>query len=299
MESVWRFLRKLLRPPGWLVLVTGLLAFGALGVVFSLGLEESVLAYPIYSMCVYVLVVVTAILLKMTNRARSAMIQSKVSNKIVSTSLVGRYLADREFRGIVSLSQGMGFNLLYGLYHSGVGMLYRSVWSLSLGLYYLGLGILRAYLLWVWHRPADMVQECRCFRRTARVLFLLNIPMGGVIVLMMMEGRSFSYPGHVIYLSAMYAFYSIIVAVINLVKSRKAGSPLFSASKVLGLVSAMMSILALQTALLSRFSGENTDFRYGMNAGTGFAVWTGVLSLAIGMLVYDWKQRQKEGASRE
>lgn len=166
MESVWRFLRKLLRPPGWLVLVTGLLAFGALGVVFSLGLEESVLAYPIYSMCVYVLVVVPAILLKMTNRARSAMIQSKVSNKIVSTSLVGRYLADREFRGIVSLSQGMGFNLLYGLYHSGVGMLYRSVWSLSLGLYYLGLGILRAYLLWVWHRPADMVQECRCFRCT-------------------------------------------------------------------------------------------------------------------------------------
>ncbi len=85
-------------------------------------------------------------------------------------------------------------------------MLYCSVWSLSLGLYYLGLGLLRTYLLWAWHQPADATQERRCFRRTAAVLFLLNIPMGGVIVLVVIEGQAFSYPGHVIYLSAIMRF---------------------------------------------------------------------------------------------
>lgn len=155
MKNVRRSLRILLHPPGWHVLVTSLLAFGGLGVVIFLGLEESILAYPIYSMCMYDLVIVPVNLPQVTKRIRSAMIQSKLVNKIVSTSLMSRYLADREFRAIVSLSQGMGVNLLYGLYHSGVGMLYRSVWSLSLGLYYLGLGLLRTYLFWVWHRPAD------------------------------------------------------------------------------------------------------------------------------------------------
>lgn len=130
-------------------------------------------------------------------------------------------------------------------------------------------------------------------------MFLLNIPMGGVIALVVMEGRAFSYPGHVIYLSAMYAFYAIIVAVINLIKSRKTGSWFLSASKVLGMVSAMMSILALQTALISRFSQEGEGFSQGMNAGIGFAVWTGVLFMAVSMLVYERKQRPKEGASHE
>jgi hypothetical protein len=299
MKNVRRSLRILLHPPGWLVLVTGLLAFGSLGAVFSFNLEESVFAYLVYPMCVYDLVVVIAILPQVTNRVRSAMIQSKVANKIVSTSLVSKYLADREFRAIVSLSQGMGFNLLYGLYHSGVGMLYHSVWSVSLGAYYLGLGLLRAYLLWMWQRSSDIAQERRCFRRTAAVLFLLNIPMGGVIVLVVMEDQAFSYPGHVIYLSALYAFYAIIAAAIHLIKSRKTGRMFLSASKVLSMVSAMMSILALQTALLSRFSAESTDYSHGMNAATGFAVWASVLFLAVGMLVYERKQRQKEGVSRE
>lgn len=267
--------------------------------MFSLDLEESLFAYLIYPLSAYVLVAAIAILPRMTKCVRSAMIQSRMAKRIGSTSLVGRYLADRKFRATVSLAQGVGLNLIYGLYHNGVGVLYRSVWSLSLGLYYLGLGLLRAYLLWMWHRPTDMARERRCFRRTAVVLLLLNIPMGGVIVLVVMEDRAFSYPGHAIYLSAMYAFYAIIVALINLIKSRKTGNLFLSASKVLGMVSAMMSILALQTALLSRFSAESTDYSQAMNAGTGFAVWTGVLLLAVGMLAYEWKQRQKEGASRE
>lgn len=299
MKDVRKSLRILLHPPGWLVLVAGLLAFGGLGLVFLLGLEKSILAYLIDSMCVYVLVVIIVILPQVTKRARSAMIKSKVTNKIVSASWVSRYLADRKYRAIVSLAQGMGLNLLYGFYHSGVGMLYYSVWSVSLGAYYLGLGLLRAYLLWAWHRPAHMAQEHRCFRRTAAVLFLLNIPMGGVIVLVVIESKAFSYPGHVIYLSALYAFYAIIVAVIHLIKSRKAGSLFLSASKVLSMVSAMMSILALQTALLSRFSAESSAFNHGMNTGTGVAVWTGVLFLAVGMLAHERKQRQKEGAFHE
>ncbi len=55
------------------------------------------------------------------------------------------------------------------------------------------------------------------------------------------------------------------------------------------MVSAMMSILALQTALISRFSKESEGFSQGMNAGIGFAVWTGVLFMAVSMLVYERK----------
>ena len=78
MKDARKSLRILLHPPGWLVLVTGLLAFGSLGAVFSFNLEESVFAYLVYPMCVYDLVVVIAILPRVTNRVRLLMCDKEV-----------------------------------------------------------------------------------------------------------------------------------------------------------------------------------------------------------------------------
>lgn len=56
-------------------------------------------------------------------------------------------------------------------------------WFISMAVYYLVLGILRLYLIYSYrHRSPEL--ESRCYRRTAWMLFLLNIPMGGMIVLM-------------------------------------------------------------------------------------------------------------------
>ena len=82
--------------------------------------------------------------------------------------------------------------------------------------------------------------------------------VGGMIVLMVRTNSGFTYPGYIIYLSALYTFYTMITAVVNVVKFRKLGSPILSAAKILNFISAMMSILGLQTAMISRFS-ENGD----------------------------------------
>ena len=122
-----------------------------------------------------------------------------------------------------------------------------------MAVYYLVLGILRLYLIYSYrHRSPEL--ESRCYRRTAWMLFLLNIPMGGMIVLMVRTNSGFSYPGYIIYLSAFYTFYTMVISVLNLVKFRKLGSPILSAAKVLNFIAAMMSILGLQTAMISHFS---------------------------------------------
>ena len=69
--------------------------------------------------------------------------------------------------------------------------------------------------------------------------------MGGMILPTVRTNSGFSYPGSIIYLSALYTFYTLAVAVVNLVKFRRLGSPILSAAKVLNLISAMMSILGL------------------------------------------------------
>ena len=117
-------------------------------------------------------------------------------------------------------------------------------------------------------------------------------PMGGMIVLMVPTDSGYSYPGYVTYLSALYTFYTIILAIVNLVTFRKLGSPILSAAKVLNFVAALMSLLGLQTAMIPQFSTEGENFRRLMNAITGGGVWFSVILTAVYMLLHSRNMKE-------
>lgn len=80
---------------------------------------------------------------------------------------------------------------------------------------------------------------------------------------------------------------------INLVKFRKMGSPIMSAAKVLNFVSALMSVLGLQTAMISRFSFEGEAYRKMMNTITGTAVFAAVMVTVIAMFIHSSKSKKE------
>ena len=293
-------LGKLLHPPAWVLWVIPPAAFSALGFIFAAERTESAPAYLIYCMSAYALVILAAVLPGLPaqlRRLRAGVLdRSRLARRIAASALGGRYLNDLAFRGSVSIYQGMIVNFLYMLFRAVAGIRYASVWFISMAAYYLVLGGLRACLIWSYRRRAEqgIAFEYRCYRRTAWLLFLLNIPMGGMIVLMVRTNSGYSYPGHVIYLSALYTFYTMITSVINLKRFRKLGSPILSAAKVLNFVSAMMSILGLQTAMISRFSTNGEGYRRMMNAITGGFVYGIVMLAAVCMLVHAAHVRRKE-----
>ena len=90
---------------------------------------------------------------------------------------------------------------------------------------------------------------------------------------------------------AIYAFYSVITAVINLVKYRKYGSPVLSAAKVISLTTAMVSMFSLESAMLAQFSdASQTAFKKIMTECTGGAI----CAIVIGMAVYMMFRSTKE-----
>ena len=216
---------------------------------------------------------------------------SRIAQKAAASKIMGRYRTDLAFRGSISIYQGMAINFFYVVFRIAAGIRYASVWFISMAVYYLALGGLRCYLI-VCYRRRDPALEHRCYHTTAWLLFLLNIPMGGMIVLMVRTNSGFSYPGSIIYLSALYTFYAMTVSVINLVRFRKLGSPILSAAKVLNFISAMMSILGLQTAMISRFSENGESFRKMMNTITGGFVYGIDILIAVIMLRRSRKTRK-------
>ena len=135
----------------------------------------------------------------------------------------------------------------------------------------------------------EQKEKYRCYRKTALLLFLLNIPIGGMIVLMVRTNSGFTYPGYIIYLSALYTFYTLILSIINLVKFHELGDLILSAAKVLNFISAMMSVLGLQTAMISRFFENGESYRKLMNTLTGSSVYLIVIVTAVYMLIHSRK----------
>ena len=285
MKRAWTLLERLLHPPKWVLLTLPPIVFAELAYVLLKG-KNSMPAYMIYCMSAYCLTIWVLPLPRLFRKAKANMI-----HRLTGTVFGGKYIGDLAFRGSVNIYQGMMINFLYVVFRIFVGIRYSSVWFLTIAIYYLLLGIMRLSLI-LSYRNRSVKSELRSYRKTAWLLFLLNIPMGGMITLMVLTDSGYSYPGYVIYLSALYTFYTIILAIVNLVKFRKLGRPILSAAKVLNFVAALMSLLGLQTAMISQFSTEGEDFRRRMNAITGGGVWFSVILIAVYMLLHSRKKKE-------
>ena len=197
MKKALAIFNKLLRPPKWVLLLAPPVVFAALIAIFLTGQNNSALAYLIYGLSAYCL---TILIFPLPKRIRNA--KASVMRRINRTAFGGRYVNDLAFRGSVSIYQGMTVNFLYALFRIVVGIRYTSMWFISMAVYYLVLAVLRLSLILNYRHKSKTV-ELRCYRWTAWLLFLLNLPMGGMILMMVLTNSGYSYPGYVIYLSAI------------------------------------------------------------------------------------------------
>ena len=287
MKKAFAILNKLLHPAKWVLFLVPPVVFAALIYIFLIGQKISALAYPIYGLSAYCLTILILPLPKLMRNTKVCVMQ-----RISDTEFGGKYVNDLAFRGNISIYQGMTASFLYVLFRIIVGIRYASVWFISMAVYYLVLAVLRLSLILNYRHKSKAI-ELRGYRRTAWLLFLLNLPMGGMILLMVLTNSGYSYPGYVIYLSAMYTFYTMVTSVINLVRFRRLGSPILSAAKVLNFIAALMSILGLQTAMIAQFSTDGDGFRKMMNAITGGAIWLSVILTAVYMLCRSSKLRDE------
>lgn len=286
-------MKRILHLKKWVLSAISLDSYTTLILIFVYGKTESVLAYPIYCMSAYSLVAFSVAVPDVIRKTAHHLQKSRLMRWVLSSKIADRYISDVAFRGNISIYQGMTVNFLYMIFRAVTGMYYASVWSISIAVYYLILGVIRAYLV-ICYKYRDNKDESICYRNIAWSLFLLNISMGGMIILMIKTNSGFSYPGYVIYLSTLYTFYILIIAVRNIVKFCKVGSLILSAAKVLNFIAAMMLILGLQTAMISQFSANGEDYRKMMNTITGGFVYGIVLVIAIYMLLRSRNIRKGE-----
>jgi hypothetical protein len=70
------------------------------------------------------------------------------------------------------------------------------------------------------------------------------------------QSKGYDYPGILIYVMALYTFYSTIHAIVDIIRYRSLGSPVMSTAKIVSLSSALVSMLNLETAMFAQFGGD-------------------------------------------
>lgn len=206
-------------------------------------------------------------------------------------SKIRAFLSDPVKRVKNPLYSSLAMNLLYAVLNLASGFYYSSIWFLAISIYHAFLGLSYFLLLKsIGKRELDQTElekhtgELRIYRFCGYLLFGIQAVMSGVMAVTVIQDKSYVYPGHIIYLTAASTFFFVILSIVDFFRFRMEKNPIASAEKHLNLAASLMSLFALQAALLSQF-GDDNSFRLMMNTVVGAAISLVVFGMAFSMIV--------------
>lgn len=242
--------------------------------------EDSPFAYVSYLLSAYALTILMA-----STLASALRTLRRFANGI---PLAHRYVTDLYFKVRSGLALSLTINLCYAGFKLACAVRYSSFWEGAIAVYYILLCIVRAYLICgipTEGQEQEIGRELRHYRATGVFLFGLDVALSGVAAQIVRYGYGSNYPGTLIYVAAIHAFYCLTMAVINTVKYRKFHSPVLSAAKAVSLTTALVSMFNLETAMIAQFGAEQGQFRLIMTGCTAFFVCAFVLGVAAYMVI--------------
>ena len=244
---------RTLFPPLWLTLSLCTISSAALVYIFLSGNHDAFWACVVYALSFYSLCLVCARCVRDLPR-----LWRSLKSRLYRGRITGRFMTERPMRLKASLYGSLGINLFYVLINVLLWYRTRSRWFMVLAAYYTILSLLRFLLLRYIHQNpigSNPLSQLRRARLCAYVLLLINLSLSACVLMILYSDRSFEYEGMLIYAAALYTFYSCIHAVADMPSYRKLG-PVAFAAKTVSLSSALVSMLALETAMFSQFGAE-------------------------------------------
>lgn len=281
MKKLQIILEKITFPPVILRFFIIMAGFGGLATAF-LTEKNGILLYIAETLSAYALIITVAWIVAIYGE-----LYPKVKEKLYEISLVNRYASDHYFRVFAGLCLSLAVNLAFAGMKLYAAVFQSSLWMGAIAGYYIQLCLIRMFLtkqLLHAEKEKSLKREWEAYRTTAFLLFLTNLALSVIVTQIVREGKSYYYPGFVIYATAVYSFYSMGSSIYNFIRYNKWNSPLLSAVKTVSLTTALVSVFNLQTAMISSFGGEEEHTAM-LNEITGGVVCIMVLIMAVFMLL--------------
>lgn len=183
----------------------------------------------------------------------------------------------------------IAFDFLYAGFAAVVAILYKYPWLGMMSVYYIFLTCMKVRMLYRAGRGFigrnTKFSEIANSRSFSKWLFFMDLLLAVAIYLMTRRGLSHEYPGFLIYVMGVYVFIKVCTAVFNLFRAGKSGSFIAIAIRKLGIVEALVSVLALESALNYKYGAMYSEFSVANILKIGIAVFVIILYMSLSGLV--------------
>ena len=277
----WKKLGKALLFPHVAVMIV-LLPVAAVLLAVSMALigTESVIAYISYVLAAYTLTVWCCKIPYLIRFFKTVKNENRYARM---------WLEDTRLRVNISLFGSLAWNTLYGLFQMWLGVVHRTFWFGSLGVYYICLAVMRYFLVSHTRRYAPgerMRSELIKCRACGWIFLVMNLALSLIVFFMLYWDRTFAH--HMITAIAMaaYTFTTFTVAIVSMVRYKRYNSPVFSAAKAISFAAACVSMLTLTSTMLTTFGDGTMEplARKMILGSVGVAVILVVVGMAVGMI---------------
>lgn len=274
-----KLINGVLYPPLWLIMI--LIVISAVGLTFVFVRQGT--SHPV-SIALYVISFYTLSVLCLALVRHLPDWFRRGKDKAYELKYTKLYLTDPEFKTQLTLYGSLGINLLYVGTNAVSAAIYGSMWFVIFAVYYAILAVMRFLLARHIRKKGvgtDRLSELLRARLCAVILVNINLLLSGAVLMMVYLDRGFEYPGFLIYVAALYSFWMMSSAIVDLVKYRKYNSPVLTCAKSVKFAAALVSMLTLETAMFAQFGTDmSTDSQklMIMITGAGIALILVVLS---------------------
>lgn len=281
-----KFFKALLYPHFSVLLILTPVAVALLVYTFSSQKQESVFAYISYVLSAYTL---TVVCLRIPDIIQSLK-TFRTENRYVK-----RWFDDFYFRKKIMLLASFIWNTAYALLQTGLGFTHKSFWFFSLAVYDITLSVMRLSLFrhTSRYKPGEnMSSELKKFRNCGFIFLVMNLALSLMIFFMVYWNRTFHHNEITTIALAAYTFTSLTVAIVNVSRKRHSDNPVFSASQAIALASACVSILTLESTMLTTFGDGSLTLadRRILLGVSGAAISFFIIGMSIHMIIYSNKR---------
>ena len=274
-------IKRIIFPHGFLIFVLFNLSVAGLVFIFIHKLESHPVAYLMYALSSYTLVIVCA---------RIPGIVKWWQIKLHENKYTDRYLTDRDLRMRTSLYLGLVITFAFATFKVVLGLVYNSGWFFAMAGYNVILGLMRFVLVRQTLKKGlseykERLLGLQSYRVCGWLMMVLNVAVSVIMFMVIVQKQTIQYNMIVTIGLAAFTFYCFTKAIINMIKYRKRKNPIYAAVKRIDMVKAIVSIFTLQVAMLTTFQGQGEAINVGfMNTLTGVAVTIAINTIGALMI---------------
>lgn len=200
-----------------------------------------------------------------------------------SYKFTNKILKDYGYRTMWFALISFSINVAYISLVLVMAIMSKTAWYFMIASYYIVLAFMKGNVFYSKRKYNTEIKQAKALRFSGIMFVVMTIVFSGVMVLIYKSTYYFEYAGILIYAVAVFTFYKLTLAIINIFKAKKQNNLYIKNIRNINLASALISIIMLQVAMLQAFATEhNLGFA---NALTGAGVSVIILALGVFMII--------------